>query len=162
MKNRFIEKKENKVERKTSLGDFTPNIEITLALPHTALFLRSTSVQQKRLYMSKYQMIITHIVSLIEDHDCVYEYSRNGQIHMHASIRLYKDAKYNVTGLLSDITKIYLQTLTKKYSRFNPLNITYYDDDDTVVYYCPSITVKHRLHQLEKLDKWKEYMLKDQ
>ncbi len=159
---KIIEKKENKVWRNNILGGITPNIEITLALPHTALFLRSTSVQQKRLYMSKYQMIITHIVSLIEDHDCVYEYSRNGQIHMHASIRLYKDAKYNVTGLISDITKIYLQTLTKKYSGFNPKLITYYDDDNTVVYYCPSIKVSHCLNQSDRLIKWKEYMLKDQ
>ncbi len=159
---KIIEKKENKVEQSKVLGATLPNIEITLALPHTALFLRSTSVQQKRLYMSKYQMLITHIVSLIKDHDCVYEYSRNGQVHMHASIRLLSTARYNITGLVSDIAKIYLQTLTKKYSGFNPKLMVYHDNDNTVGYHCPSISIKHCVHQSDRLIKWQEYLQKDQ
>lgn len=137
------------------------HMEITLCLPQTKSFLNARSHKQKALYFERYALLRNHYKHWITRSEHAFEFTKQGQIHMHALLDLNTpDRGFSPEGFVSDFVKLWLFSLTKKYQQFKPKCITWFDDDKTVVYRDASIKVAFKYDQPERRDVWHEYINK--
>jgi len=91
-------------------------LSVTLNLPRTLKFLRSTQAEQKEMYYYKWCAILKEnrpIGWAIETHHR-YEHCKNGQIHLHGYIKYKPSEKHYVSGFISDLVKTYKKCIGKK------------------------------------------------
>lgn len=136
-----------------SLGTTTPNpsdtatddqcrtIEITLTHPPNSGWLNALSKKHKEFYFDAFGLICRYVRELgdIKEKDIFIEYHKNGLPHCHGFISFIPKVKYFIEGMLTDIAKLYLKLLPKKYQGFkqsflkqNPHRI-----------YCPPINANY-------------------
>ncbi len=135
------------------------NIELTLCHPQTSKFLKLTSAYQKLYYDRIYQKILcTFGMHNIKCSEHVYEYTKCGQIHMHASIELRFPTPHFPLGVVSDIVKTYLNEIPSiKCNRYNDACMHV----EWQRYRCPSIVCQYRpISAVSRLDAWQQYIRK--
>lgn len=137
-------------------------LEVTLNYPRTASFLKMCSVKQKILYSKIWHHVRSFQVQpgmVFVDDDYEFEYCKSGQIHLHGYLPIYKK-EYFIEGILSDVAKLYLEGLPKKYNKFNDVHMF----PDLHRYRCPSICLQHDNMsiptEVERFERWKSYMTK--
>lgn len=139
-------------------------LEITLNYPRTATFLKMNSAKQRMLYI-KIWMILRGSVDfplagMEHAHsDFQFEYCKSGQVHLHGYLPIYKK-KYFIEGIISDLVKLYLEGMPKRYSKFSESFMF----PELHRYRSPSICVQHDNLQLngevERMERWKTYITK--
>lgn len=147
----------------TSLGVSSPNstvhhVEITLNLPQTTAYVNMLSYKQKNEYYKRYQHIFGMYSKYIYDSCYSYEFTKLGQVHLHAVWLVSPPPSYSVEGFVSDVSKSWLLSLTKKYRNYKPKCL--YHNDDNVKYQCPSISVSYHINREDRFFYWVEYINK--
>lgn len=139
-------------------------LEITMNLPRTPTFLKADSDKQKALYTTIFNKTFNCIpmVKLAKHKEFIFEYCKSGQIHLHGYITLNDDVKYNAHGLISDLTKRYLECQPKKYSKFSENKMYTFDNGDTVCYKTDSLKLSWKNNQDSRFDEWLNYIQKAQ
>lgn len=148
--------------RENSGDNIVEHIEITLNHPRVKVFTNKTSVKQKRLYFEVWYAIINCYKDILIDSNYEYEYGRDGTVHLHGIIHVKTNPKLSKAGLISDMAKLWLARLPVAYREFKPGLICYFDDDDTVIYKCPSIKIAYHFNQPKRVIEWETYIKKCQ
>jgi len=137
------------------------HIELTLCVPHTVAFLKALSGKQKVEHLRRYQILTSMNKKIITRDAYCFEYTQKGQIHMHAIwILQLPEKSFSGIGLVSDIAKQWLATLSKKYSQFYESKIYNFDNNTSLIYKDASIKVKLALCQPERAREWETYINK--
>lgn len=136
------------------------HVEITLNAPRIDSFTRLLSSGQKAWYRKRYVLLKAMMKSYIYDDSYIFEYCRDGTVHLHACWLVRIPDHITKAGFVSDIVKVWLRTLTKKYNKFNYNYIYFFDNDETTCYKCPSIKCSLRCNQELRFFEWFEYMCK--
>lgn len=143
------------------------HIEITLNLPRTLAFLSQSSFGQRAQYRVRYNQLLWYVKTIfIESVDeiqntLIFEYCKTGQVHAHACIKFNTDKKFSGPGLVSDLTKIYLNSLNKRYKDYQESCLTIKDSETTYIYFCPSIKLALHCGQPERQNTWDTYIAKN-
>lgn len=138
------------------------HIEITLNHPRTVAFVNSIQFRQKNIYLKIWSGIKEIYKDIIYDSDFKFENCRDGTIHMHGVLLVSFPQNLSRVGLISDMVKLALAYLPKKYNHFETSNIKYFDDDMTISYRCASTLIKICTEQEEQFFRWYEYINKTQ
>lgn len=146
--------------RPDSSANHLTHVEITLNAPRINAFNKLLSEGQKSYYRRRYYILISMMKSYIYDSSFIFEYCRDGTVHLHACWLVQLPWQITPAGFVSNTVKCWLNTLTKKYNKFNASNIYFFDNDTTICYKCPSIKCKLCLDQELRFYEWFEYMCK--
>lgn len=136
------------------------HLEITLNLPRTKSFLNKRQIGQQNEYLCRYNIMLSSIKSSYISNEQVFENCKDGTVHLHACVICWINPKLSLSGYVSDLAKIYLATINKKYSNFLPGCMFTFDDGNTVTYKCASIKIALKKNQEERLKEWSEYIRK--
>lgn len=140
------------------------HIELTLNHPRTVAFNNAMSDKQKNMYRKRLLIMDEYFKKnkLPVDKDIQYEYCKSGAIHCHVmySFRVSKDFVFSRQGLISDLSKIWLNTMLKRYSTFSENYMTYFEETECYVYRHESIKIAIYQDNYTRLLEWNEYIHK--
>lgn len=135
--------------------------ELTLNFPHTQAWLNATVMKQRGLY----ERLLKYIQETWGPYNCLwceraFEFTKKGQVHLHALLYYTVEPYYTDVGLINDIVRTFLRELPRKYSRFKEE----YVYPDLKRYKSPSICLQYRdpYEDTGKLAEWLKYIYKDQ
>lgn len=135
------------------------HLEITLKHPCDTKWSSSPSTIQKEWYRKAWNNIVnTGGISNIVDTGYVYEFHKNGHVHLHGYIKFEMSSKFSPIGLIADYSKMYYLLLSKKHT-YKEAHMYY----DYMRYASPAICVQYvnDIEKPERFGEWKTYLLKE-
>lgn len=131
-------------------------VEITIAHPHTASYLKMNSEQQKKRIAYVFRQIICAIPTMYHMQSQIFfEYTKTGQIHGHGWLKTTGFKHYPI-GAISDMAKAGLATQIKKYSKFCDKDIY----PEWIVYKSYFLKLKYDLLTSDRVPIWEAYCRK--
>lgn len=136
------------------------HVEITLNAPRTKAFENLLVKGQKEYYRKRYNIMLLMFKDYIYESNYIFEHCKDGQVHLHAVWLISLSTKGSYAGLVSDISKVWLKTLSPKYSTFTSSKLYWFDEDQTICYKTASCKISLRINQEARFFDWFEYMCK--
>lgn len=145
-----------------SLGTTSPKfrigIEFTMTHPLNKGWLNQLSKRQQKFYHDANCLFKIYLKETfdIKENEIYYEYHKNGQVHAHGLFVLETTKRFYTAGLLSDLGKIYLKQMPKKYSDFKDK----YIKENPIRFFSPQININIFDNDVRK--EWRTYIKKCQ
>lgn len=135
-------------------------LEVTMNHPRVASWENLTTTKQNSVYLKKLHLLKNCLgIDNLELLTYSYEISKDGHTHCHALFHSTSQRTHFPLGVIGDVVKTYLSTLTKKYSNYKRhcMYEKYYR------YNGAGICVQYRFpHEHERVAKWEAYIKKYQ
>lgn len=132
-------------------------LEITLTHPHTQGWLKKTTTEQKKWFSVVWNKI-KNSLGIPKDSKFVFEYHKNGQVHLHGVLLYDIKDKFYINGMVLDYVRSYIKYLPAKYNKL-------YDkllNQDKHYYQSAPVKVSYRVDNPERYEEWIAYLLKEQ
>lgn len=134
--------------------------EITIHYPCTALWLKmSAEKQRKKLSVIFRDAICALPLDKHYSSRHVFEFGKNGQVHLHGVLVVNDDFKHIPVGSISDIVKVILSYFPKKYNKFCTSHLYAQWDRYAAAQCCVQYRSKT---ETERYAEWTNYLSKQQ